>query len=149
MRLRQIAADHVFEKLHHTGAVRQRVIDLQIDPVVVVADVEQQVAAVPVKELRARAGVLLMAYRLHVAGFEVVPKQPAAQDIQKMREFEQRLVQRALQNVRLHGFRQRAGKAKYARIPSAAGRRENFPRIIQFKPTTRLVHLARSRPKKN
>ena len=115
-------------------------INLQINPVAVIAYIEQQVALVPVKQLGAYPRVFLMNLRPKISGLQIIPKQAVSKNIQKMGKALQRLIQSLLQRRLLDPLGQLAGKAEHSGIPLAAGGRENLAHVIQLKPATCLIH---------
>ena len=130
--------------MQRTGAVGQRMVDLQIDAIAPAGDLKQQVAAGRVVQRTAGRAVLRLHHRHKVGFFQVVPEQPVFEHTAKDGEGFQRFFGGLLQNLLLHPLVELAGKAEHLGVLLIAGRRENFGGVVQPVPVRSSFTQARS-----
>ena len=108
---------------------------LQIDPVLIIRNPEKKTLASMRIQIPAGIGILPLYLRNSGIFLEIKPEQAPAQLHPKIPDMRQNILQRLLQNLRIHRLLQSHRDAEYLAHLLIGNNRENFGRIIQSPPT--------------
>ena len=131
----QILGSQAFQKIRSPQAICQRMKHLQVNPVPIIGNPEKKTLASMRIQIPAGIGILPLYPGDPGILLKVIPEQAPAQLHPKIPDMGQNILQRLLQNVRIHRLLQSHRNAKYLAHLLIGNNRENFRRIIQSPPT--------------